>query len=140
MQRCFFLMGLLLILVTCKNKEDTASPGVLRFSGIWTIQAVYANDHWGGPLYWRNTDSGKQIKFTTEGRYYEKTKNDFHLIGTFKIISANQIEFTWDHPMQPEYPTYQLNYEFDNEGRLTLTNPHQFEGIVAEQYTLSTYR
>ena len=103
---------------------------------MWTVEQVYSNDHWGGPLYWRNTDWGKQIKFTADNKYYQLTSNDFELIGTYKIVSEKLIEITWDKPLVPQYPTYQISYGFDNSGHLTISTG-TYEGVVLEKYKLT---
>src|SRR5690606_28744120 len=90
---------------------------------------VYANDHWGGPLYWRSIDGEKQIKFTSD-KYYEKIMGDYELIGTYKILSNHQIEITWNS----EYPAYQLDYSFE-KGDLTLFNSNKYEGVVGEKFS-----
>ena len=132
MRRYIYLYALLLILTSCESEVDVDALRISEFKGIWTIEQVYANDHWGGPLYWSSTDWGKQIKLTSD-EYYEKIDSDFELIGTYKIISDTQVEITWDKPIVPEYPTYQLDYEFDGDGRLTLFK-NQYEGVVGEKY------
>lgn len=123
---------LLLLCTLLSGCEDDDPLKKLKFRGIWTIEQTLANDFWGGPFYWRTVDWKKQIKFTSN-HYYEKTSGDFELIGTYRVISDNTIEITWDSPILPQYPTFQLTYEFDNTGRLTL-HKNQTEGIVAEKY------
>ncbi len=135
MKRYIYIYALLLVLTSCDNGDDVGNLRFSGFKGIWTIEQVYANDHWGGPLHWSNTDWGKQIKLTSN-EYYEKIDSDFELIGTYKIISDTKIEITWDEPIVPEYAAYQLDYEFDRDGHLTLFR-NQYEGVVGEKYKLT---
>src|SRR5688572_17426158 len=102
------LFSLLLILTSCEKGDNLNALEISKFKGSWTIEQVYANDHWGGPLYWRSIDGEKQIKFTSD-KYYEKIMGDYELIGTYKILSNHQIEITWNS----EYPAYQLDYSFE---------------------------
>jgi hypothetical protein len=129
-----YICGLIFILslASCQDEENIDIAKILELKGIWKIEQVYANDHWGGPLYWRTTDWEKQIKFTSNS-YYEKITGDFELIGTYRIISDGQIEITWDKPIVTEYPKYRLDYSFDTDGRLTLFK-NQYEGVVGEKY------
>ncbi|HEY9047656.1 MAG TPA: hypothetical protein VIN08_17240 [Ohtaekwangia sp.] len=133
MKTRFYILILLFALCCCESKDTelTASRKAAGFTGNWTIEQVYANDHWGGPLTWRNTDWGKQIKFTAD-EYYEKTNGTFQLIGSYKIVSDTEIEITLDPPVQ-DFPTYTLGYTFEEDGTLTLRK-NQFEGVVAERY------
>jgi hypothetical protein len=135
MKTYLYLFALFFSLNSCKNDADIIDLRISKFTGIWKIEQINANDYWGGPLSWRDTDWGKQIKFTAEKEYLEKPNNDFELIGTYKIISDKQIEITLANPISSEYPTYQLDYDFDTQGRLTLYK-NQHEGIVAEKYKL----
>ena len=126
------ILVLILILSSCEQAPDI-HPTTLE--GMWNIERVLANDHWGAPLYWRDAEWGKEIRFVS-GQYFEKTINDFELIGTYAIISDEEIEITWDSPVNPEYPSFRLRYEFDSKGQLTLFK-NQFEGVVGEQYKRS---
>jgi len=121
---------------SCIYHDIPPLPGNKDLNGLWTVEQVYSNDHWGGPLYWRNTDWGKQIKFTADNKYYQLTSNDFELIGTYKIVSEKLIEITWDKPLVPQYPTYQISYGFDNSGHLTISTG-TYEGVVLEKYKLT---
>lgn len=132
MTRSVKIIGLLLLVLNGCEDIDLKSTA---FQGTWTIEQVYANDHWGAPLYWRDTGWGKQIKFTAD-KYYEKIDADFELIGTYRILPDGIVEFTYDTPLYPEYPTFEMHYEFDGH-RLTLFK-NQFEGIVGEKYRRTT--
>jgi hypothetical protein len=131
----FYLFGLLLA-TSCTYHDIQPMPVDKELKGIWTVEQVYANDHWGGSLYWRKTDWGKQIKFTADNKYYQRTTGDFELIGTYKIISQNYLEITGDKPLVPQYPTFQISYEFDETGHLTISTG-TYEGVVLEKYKLT---
>lgn len=127
-----YILGLLILLSGCQEDDLKNS----RFKGTWTIEQTLANDSWGGPFYWRDVDWDKQIKFTSE-ECYEKTSSDFELIGIYKVISDSKIEITWTSPTHPQHPTFQLDYEFDNERQLIIYK-NQTEGIIAEKYKLTS--
>lgn len=129
-----FLFCLIMFVVSCGN-QDIQNPIDKNIMGTWTIYQVYANDHWGGALSWKDADFNKQIKFTPDLKYYSKTDKDFELIGTFKKNSDTQIEITLAKPLLPEYPTYLLEIQFDEAGRLIIPTG-TFEGIVLEKYKL----
>ena len=103
---------------------------------MWTVEQVYSNDFWGGPLYWKNTDWEKQIKFTADSKYYQQTNNDLELTGTYKVVSEKLLEITWDKPLVPLSPTFQISYEFDDSGHLTISTGTT-EGVVLEKYKLT---
>jgi hypothetical protein len=133
----FSIYFFVLVLVTgCTYRELPLLPVNKDVKGVWTVEQVYSNDYWGGPLYWRNTDWGKQIKFTPDLKYYQRTNGDFELIGSYKIVSEKNLEITWDKPLDPQHPTYQINYEFDNSDHLTISTG-TYEGVVLEKYKLS---
>lgn len=130
----YYLLCMMLLATGCGN-QDIQNQGTKNLTGIWTIIEVYANDFWGGELTWKNASFNKQIKFSSDFKYYSKTDKDFELIGTFKKISDSQIEITLDKPTLTQYPTYILNIEFDEAGRLTIPTG-TFEGVVFEKYKL----
>lgn len=134
MKVLYYLLCMMLLATGCGN-QDIQNPGTKNITGTWTIIEVYANDFWGGELAWKNATFNKQIKFSSDFKYYSKTDKDFELIGTFKKISDSQIEITLDKPTLPQYPTYILNIEFDEAGRLTIPTG-TFEGVVFEKYKL----
>jgi hypothetical protein len=129
-----FLFCLIMFAASCGN-QDIQNPVDKNIMGTWTIYQVYANDHWGGALAWKDADFNKQLKFSADLKYYSKTDKDFELIGTYKKISEFQIEITLDKPLFPEYPTYLMEIQFDEAGRLTIPTG-TFEGIVLEKYKL----
>jgi hypothetical protein len=104
-----------------------------HLQGVWTIEQVYSNDYWGGPLSWRNINGDKQIEFTSDNKFYQREASEFELIGTYKVLSEKNLEITWDKPLNPQFPGYQLNYEFDSEGYLIISTG-TFEGVVSEKY------
>ncbi len=112
-----FATGLLILFFLCRC-EHPESVKPIGLDGMWTIEQVLSNDFWGGPYYWKNIEPEKQVKFTSS-KYYKKTSIDFELIGSYRVLSEGKIEITWDQPPNPEYPTFQWDYEFDSEGRLT---------------------
>ena len=132
MMRTFYLFGLLFLTSNCQYND---LPKAVKLTGIWTLEQVYANDHWGGELSWKTTDFFKQVKFSTDLKYYSKTNADFQL-GTYRRISDTQLEITWDKPSTPQYPTYSQSFEIDSTGRLILSTG-TFEGIVLEKYKLT---
>jgi hypothetical protein len=131
----YYLAGQILLATGCVYHDIPPIVANSDLKGTWAITQVYANDHWGGPLSWKNANSNKEIKFTPDLEYFIKTTNDFVLIGTYKVISEQQIEITWDKPTASQYPTYLLHYEFDPSSRLTLTTGTS-EGVVLEKYEL----
>ena len=130
-----YLFCFILFAVSCSNQDTINPPVEKKITGTWTICQIYANDHWGGSLSWKNADFNKQIKFTSDLRYYSKTDNEFEFIGTYKMLSELQIEITLDKPIIQEYPTYLLDIQFDMDGGLILPTG-TFEGIVLEKYKL----
>jgi hypothetical protein len=135
MKSTIYFLGLILTIGCTYDSLDSVLVNK-EFKGIWTVEQVYANDYWGGPLHWRNTDWGKQIKFTSDHKYYERVSGDFELIGTYKILSGEYLEITWDKPSSAQYPTYEIRYEFDSHGHLTISTGTT-EGIVLEKYKLT---
>lgn len=132
----FYLLWLALLISACGN-QDVSDPVVAKdLTGIWAIRQVCANDYWGGALSWRDATLDKQIRFSADLKYYSKTDKDFQLIGTYKKVSDEQIEITWNIPTTPEYPTYLQHFEFDTDGCLILPTG-AYEGIVAEKYKLT---
>jgi hypothetical protein len=125
---------MIMFAASCGN-QDLQNPAYKNIIGTWTIYQVYANDHWGGALTWRAANFNKQIKFSSDLKYYSKTDKDFELIGTFKMDSDSQIEITVEKPLFPEYPTYVMQIQFDEAGRLIIPTG-TFEGIVLEKYKL----
>lgn len=131
----FSLVCLIFFGTSCGN-QDLQNPAEYKnLTGTWAIYQIYANDSWGGYLSWKDANFNKQIKFSPDLKYYSKTDKDFELIGTYKKISDLQIEITWDKPTFPQYPTYLLDIQFDEAGRLTIPTG-TFEGIVLEKYKL----
>lgn len=135
MKTHFYLLLLALIITACGNHDVSDSVAERNITGTWAISQVYANDSWGGALSWKNTTFDKQVRFTTNLKYYSKTDKDFQLIGTYKVISDEQIEITWDAPIILEYPTYLQHFEFDADGYLILPTG-TYEGVVLEKYKL----
>ena len=133
MKTTLYLLGLLLLTSNCEYNSLSKAVINKELPGIWTLEQVYANDHWGGALSWKTTNFFKQVKFSTDLKYYSKTNADFQLLGTYKKISDTQFEITWDKPPTPQYPTYLQNFEIDSTGRLTLPTG-TFEGIAIEKY------
>jgi len=131
----FYLFWLILLVTSCGNQDIQNPAGDKNLTGTWIIYQVYANDSWGGSLSWKDANFNKQIKFTSDLKYYSKTDKDFELIGTYKKISDLQIEITWDKPTFPQYPTYLLDIQYDEAGRLTIPTG-TFEGVVLEKYKL----
>ena len=129
------LLWLALLITACGNQDMSGTAVEKDITGTWAIHQIYANDYWGGALSWRDATLDKQIRFSADLKYYSKTDKDFQLIGTYKKVSDEQIEITWNAPTTPEYPTYLQHFEFDTDGCLILRTG-TYEGIVAEKYKL----
>ena len=130
-----YLLLLALIINACGNQDVSNIVVEKNITGTWAISQVYANDHWGGAISWKNATFYKQVRFSADLKYYSKTDKDFQLIGTYKVISEEQIEITWDVPIILEYPTYLQHFEFDADGCLILPTG-TYEGVVLEKYKL----
>ncbi|HEY8894874.1 MAG TPA: hypothetical protein VIM79_08655 [Niastella sp.] len=118
---------------SCSRNTDT--PG--GFVGKWTLAEVYANDYWGGPLYWREAKGDVRIQFTNDGKYYRKYAKDsfYTLIGNYQKLSDSTIKITWAQPPNPDAPSYILNYTF-SKGRYMTWGWFGFEGIAEEKFRL----
>jgi len=124
-----YLLGFLVLLCNCDS--DHASRKDIE--GTWDLGEIYANEYWGGPVTWKTPHGNKQVQFTADLKYYSKTTGDFVLIGTYKKVSDNEIEITWDKPANSTYPTFRLGFIIDDEGHLTLPTGTT-EGVVEEKY------
>ena len=126
-----YSLGLLFLVCNCENNDTSEINYDLR--GTWTIEQLYSDDYWGGSPYWKNSDFLKQLKFTDDQKYYVKLTNDFELIGTYKVLSENMLEITWDKPKYPQYPTFTKPYKVESNGRLILSTGFT-STIISEKY------
>ena len=118
--------------------KEKGQPG---FAGIWQLTDVYANDYWGGPIYWQKAKGDVKIQFTTDGKYYRKyaENSTFTLIGTYQILSDSTIQITWAQPPNPDAPSYILDYTTDynfSKGRSFTWGLLAYEGITQEKFRL----
>ena len=132
MKNVIFVLFLILMLSSCSKKElDMPS----RFLGKWTQTEIYGNDFWGGPSYWKSANTDIKVKFTSEARYYEKTfgSSSFMLIGTYKVLSDNKVEITLVDQTSLSHPKYTLNFNFEEDGQLTLGD-FATEGVIKKKF------
>lgn len=118
---------------SCSKKNDTPAS----FAGTWQLTDVYANDYWGGPIYWQKEKNDIKIKFTTDGKYYRKYAEDstYTLIGAYQKLSDSTIQITWAQPPNPGTPSYILNYTF-SKGRYMTWGLLAYEGVTEEKFML----
>lgn len=125
---------ILLILFASCSKDIMPVVNHADIVGKWTLNQVYANDFWGGPLHWKPATSNSKIRFTEQKYYYfkQQTDTDFVLFGKYELLSDSTIRFI---PIKKTnfIEPYVLRYSFENGGFLNL-GYNQFEGVVEEKY------
>ncbi len=126
-----YLFGLIFLASNCEPADVLKVDFDVK--GIWTIEKVFSNDYWGGRSYWKNSNYLKQIKFTSDQQFYAKAGNDFELIGSYKVLSENMLEITWDNPKYPQYPTFIKTYEITSAGQLILSTGYT-SGVISEKF------
>jgi len=117
--KTFILFGLLIFLDSCEYNDISEINVNKEVEGVWTLEQIYSNEFWGGPLSWKAPYFNKQVKFTGDLKYFSKTSRDFELIGTYQKLSDTVMLVTWDKPPTSNL-TYRLNYSIGSTGRLTL--------------------
>ena len=137
LRRLSHLMLLTLLLASCSKEEATLQVAT-GLEGTWTARMVLSNDYWGAPLYWRDVQSDEQVRFTTDGQYYEKEdgESSFTLVGSYEVVAEDELKITEIQPAFPEYASHVLYYSFEPGGYLVLRK-QQFEGAVAGKYQLA---
>ncbi len=136
LKRCLWAM-VFVLLASCAKEEDMTLKLAPGLEGTWELKMKLRNDYWGGPLYWRDAQSDRRVMFTADGKYYEKqnSKSSFTLVGSYEIISENELEIIWAQPDLPQYPSFTLRHSFESGNLLVLEN-NQSEGVVGEKYLL----
>ncbi|MDO6388763.1 hypothetical protein Q4E40_01405 [Pontibacter sp. BT731] len=139
MGKCFALLIsiIALTIASCSNNKDE-TPAPTDILGKWTLNQVYANDHWGGPLYWQPAKSGIEIEFTSDKKFFKKYPSDgfYSLQGSFVKLNDSTLQITRLNPADPSFPTYELSYSFETGGVLILGNRHMHEGVVKEKFKI----
>lgn len=135
MKAFLFNAAIFLMLVSCSKNHTDDIP--TDFIGTWTQTQVYGNDYWGGAAYWKNANGNTKIKFTSNGKYYVKYFSDtiYTYIGGFTKLPNNRIEIIQANPPNPSYPSYSLDYNFENNDFMIWGN-FGTEGIIKEKYKL----
>lgn len=129
---------LALLFASCSKEKETDLRLATSIEGIWTLKMVLSNDHWGAPLYWHDVQRDEQVKFTKDGLYYEKPdgEGNFTLVGSYEVVTEDELKITQAKPAFPEYPAYVLYYSFE-PGNYLVLRKQQFEGAVAGKYQLA---
>lgn len=138
MKTFVFIAGIITMtfIGSCTKTNDNAT-----FAGTWQLTDVYANDYWGGPIYWQKAKGDEKIKFTTDGKYYRKYAGDstYTLIGNYQKLSDSTIHITWAQPPNPGAPSYTLNYTLNyslSKGRHMTWGLLAHEGVTQEKFKL----
>lgn len=126
-----------LTIVACSNNKDEA-PAPTDIVGKWTLNQVYANDHWGGPLFWQPAKFDIEIEFTSDKKFFKKHPSDgfYSLQGSFVKLNDSTLQITRLNPADPFFPTYEISYSFEAGGFLILENSHVHEGVVKEKFKI----
>lgn len=127
-----FLLVVSCIIISCSKKgvERKASNDV---AGDWLRTSAYANDYWGGPLYWQTIKANIQVRFS-DGKYYRKNNDDagFNFVGSYQVLNDSTLQIQGRTPADLPL-SYTINYFFDTDGSLNLNNG-AFEGVVIEKF------
>ncbi|MBO9639990.1 MAG: hypothetical protein J7576_17605 [Siphonobacter aquaeclarae] len=134
----WYLLCLIAIGFACsKNKEIIPKPTSLV--GKWKLSDIYGNEYWGGPLHWKKPTASIEIEFKANGEYYRSPTDGSvpELKGTYRVLSDSTLEITQKVPVNPDYPSYRLDYRFEDGGYLTW-GIFGYEGVVEERFRKET--
>jgi hypothetical protein len=122
------------IVLSCSKKGIERKASSKDIAGDWLRTSAYANDYWGGPLYWQTIKANIQVRFS-DGNYYRMNNdsNGFTLVGPYRILSDSTLQIQAANSADSSPITYTIGYFFDSDGSLNLNNG-AFEGIVIEKF------
>jgi hypothetical protein len=141
MRNAFLIIGtvMMLCLAACSKKQETVIilPKPADIVGKWTLYQIFGNDHWGGAAYWKTANPATKFELTADVKYFRKnaTQTTYTLIGTYTKLPNNKIQITWANPIQPAYPTYTLDYDFETGGFMTW-GTFDTEGMIKEKFKI----
>ncbi len=130
-----FLIVVTCLVISCSKKDVAKISSSKDVSGDWLRTQVYANDYWGGALYWQAVKGNLQVRFS-DGKYYRMNDDNsaFNLVGPYKVLSDSTIQIQGMDPADSSAIIYTISYFFDADGSLNLNNG-SFEGIVIEKFS-----
>lgn len=129
-----FLLVISCIAISCSKKGVERKAFSKDIAGDWLRTGAYANDYWGGPLYWQTIKANIRIRFS-DGSYYRMNNdtNGFSLLGSYQVLNDSTLQIKGTNPTDSSPITYTISYYFDTDSSLNLNNG-AFEGVVIEKF------
>jgi len=130
MKNCFYTLLLIAFIASCTETADK-ERNINGLAGTWRLRQVYLNDHWGGPLYWKDT-AGSDMKLTKDQYFIQNDDKTFELAGTY-IVNNDVIQIT---PLKTAADTSKIIYTYLFDDNRLIFQKNQLEGIVAYKFQL----